>query len=156
MFLEQFHKLYQTHLSRYQMWYPKWCLQWSNNSPIYFMGQTQTKYSTEKHCGDTKNIVAYLCDVQGRKLVPARTPPLSIMSVGLHVFAEATSATITCLYWWKENWSSFSGKLFCVLEDTERFAIVDESDNQMQEGYIPWELTGTSQSTSVCLPGESV
>lgn len=48
------------------------------NSQIWFMGQRQTTYPIEKHCGDTQNIVAYLCDIQSRKLAPMLTPLPSI------------------------------------------------------------------------------
>lgn len=47
-------------------------------SKFWFMGQRKTTYSTEKHCGDTPGIEAYLCDIQSRKLAPVLTPPLSI------------------------------------------------------------------------------
>lgn len=84
--------------------------------------------------------MAYLCDIQSRKLAPGLTPPLSVISddqLSEHVFAETLSATITCLHCGRENVLGFYRKQACVLEDTERFVIAEftELDNQMQQRY---------------------
>lgn len=81
-----------------------------------------------------KSIVAYLCDIQRRKLAPALTPPLSIMSDGPaseHVFAEALSATITCLHCGKENLLGFCRKeLGWWISFTESYNLMQESQFQ--------------------------
>lgn len=98
---------------------------WVYNSQFWFIGQKQTSYSTEKHCGDTEYCGIFVW--HSKLYVGACAHTTAVNQVRLpvseHVFAEVPSATITCLHWWKENLLDFYRKQACVLKVNERFVV---------------------------------